>query len=362
MRYGRLNSGASRRVIGAAISLVFSTLTLALSAYAQQPSPQLHHQANDLAFRCIVADSSGHPLSGIPVDLRLTAPPLDRIQSSTDPDGSYTFGGLREGEYLLTVAGGLLLLPKHVWVSSTLSGPLVVRLPVTLPRPNRQGPAVVSVQQLNVPAKVRETSQKAYKAWLHSDFPQSRVLAQQALQLRPDYGPALELLGMIDFLEKQPAEAVNELVPALRQDPSSPRIYLVLASAYNELHQSSDALNVLSILSKLTPDAWQLHYEMGRAYLGQARYETAMLEFGHAQAAAQPVNSIIHLGKAHAMLGLGDYAGAREELGTVLRDSPDGPYAAESRELVAALDSRLKNRHDSIQAAAAEGTVPQVPQ
>lgn len=353
MRDGRPKFGVNSTMI----SLAFSTLTLALSVHAQQPSLQQHQPANDLAFRCTVSDSSGHPLSGIPVDIRLTTPPLDRIQSSTDSDGSYTFAGLREGDYLLTVAGGLLLPPKHVWVNSTLSGPLVVRLPVTLPRTNSLGPAVVSVQQLNVPAKVRETSQKAHKAWLRSDFQQSRVLAQQTLQLRPDYGPALELLGMIDFLEKHPAEAVNELVQALRQDPNSPRIYLVLASAYNELHQSSDALNVLSILSKLTPEAWQLHYEMGRAYLGQARYETAMLEFD----AVQPVNSIVRLGKAHAMLGMGDYAGAREQLGTIIRDSPNGPYAAESRELLVLLDSRPKRR-DSIESATAEATAPRVPQ
>jgi tetratricopeptide (TPR) repeat protein len=342
MRCRRLKSGQSTRVLSTATALIISCLIAAVPGYPQESSPLLTHQANDLALRCTVSDSSGHPLSGIPLDLRSSAPPLDEIQSVTEADGSYTFGSLREGEYLLTVAGGLLLPPKHVRVNGTTSNPLVVRLPMTLPGSSGHGSPLVSVQQLNVPAKVQEMSQKAYKAWLRSDFPQSRVLAQQTLQLRPDYGPALELLGMIDFLENHPSEAVSELVQALRQDPGSSRIYLVLASAYNELHQCSDALNPLSILSNLTPESWQLHYELGRAYVGQARYETAMLEFERAQNISGPENSIVHLGKAHAMLGLADYAGAHDELDRVIRNSPDGPFAAESRELSLAVDRHLK--------------------
>ena len=125
-----------------------------------------------------------------------------------------------------------------------------------------------------------------------------------------------------------------------------------MASAYNELHQNADALYALSFMAKLAPDGWQLHYEMGRAFLGQGRYDAAVTEFDHAQTVSRPENSIIHLGKAHALLGLGDYAGAHDELDTVLRNSPDGPFAAESRELTAVLDSHLKNGSASNRSAA----------
>ncbi len=362
MRYRRPNFGVSRRVLGVAATLALFCLAAELVGRAQESLPLSRNAANDLAFRCIVRDSVGHPLSDIPVGLLSIAPPLDHIQSFTESDGSYTFEGLRPGDYLLTVAGGILLPSRHVMVSGTPSGTLALRLPITLPGTSGRGAAVVSVQQLNVPAKVQETSQKAYRAWLHSDFRQSRLLAQQTLQLRPDYGPALELLGMIDFLERHPAEAVTELLQALREDPSSPRTYLVLASAYNELHQSSDALNPLSILSKLTPEAWQLHYETGRAYLGQARYDAAMLEFEHALSVSRTDNTIVHLGKAHAMLGLGDYAGAHDELDAVLRNSPDGPFAAESRELAALVDSHLKKSPHAVQTATTELPVARLPQ
>lgn len=322
----------------------------------------MRHSANDLAFRCIIADSAGRPLSGIWVELRSSAPPLDQIQSFTESDGSYTFGGLRAGDYLLIVAGGLLSPPRPVQVNAGSSATLALRLSITLPASIGHGAPVVSVQQLNVPAKVQETAQKAYRAWLRSDFQQSRLLVLRTLQMRPDYGPALQLLGMIDFVERRPAEAVNELLQALRQDPSSPRTYLVLASAYNELRQNADALHALSFLSKLTPDGWQFHYETGRAYLGQGRYDTAILEFEHAQTISPPNNGIVHLGKAHAMLGLGDYPGARDELDAVIRNSPDGPFAAESRELAVLVDSHLKKNPHAVQTATTELPVARLPQ
>lgn len=343
MRRSRLNSGRiSAVLIGFAAWLTISCLAFTVIGCAQESSPTARPAANDLAFRCIVADSAGHPLSGIWVDLKSAAPPVDQIQSFTEADGSYTFEGLRAGDYLLIVAGGILSPPRHVRVNTGPSVALTLRLPITLPGSNGHGASVVSVQQLNIPPKVLETSQKAFRAWLHSDFDQGRLLALQTLQMRPDYGPALELLGMIDFVEKHPAEAINELLQALRQDPSSPRSYLVLASAYNELRQNANALHALSLLNKLTPENWQVHYETGRAYLGQGRYDAAMLEFDHAQSVSETDNSIVHLGKAHAMLGLADYAGAHDELDAALRGSPDGPFAAESRELALVVNAHLK--------------------
>ena len=112
-----------------------------------------------------------------------------------------------------------------------------------------------------------------------------------------------------------------------------------LASALNTLHRNDEALDALSIMAKVSPDIWQMRYEIGRAYMGMGRYQAAMGEFNLGQIMAQQDLLVLHLGKAHAFLGLRDNAAARAELEVVLQKSPDGPLAAESRHLMSQLDS-----------------------
>ena len=228
--------------------------------------------------------------------------------------------------------------------------PLLLKLPITLP----QGEAgqTVSVEQLSVPEKVQETLRKAYEAWERKDIAQSRTLAIRALQLKPYYGPALTLLGILELSEGHPADAIIGLEQAVRYNPNSPRMYLALASAYNELHRNADALNALSLLSKLTPQSWQLHYENGRAYLGFGRYQAALDEFALAQKFSSQDLTVLHIGKAHAQIALRNYAAARAELETVLRKSPNGPDAAEAHKLSLALDSHAEKASVPANAAA----------
>jgi tetratricopeptide (TPR) repeat protein len=351
MRHSRLNFGQGCSSSCVAVLLAVFVADVPATSCAQQPSTNLA----DHAFHCSVTDAGGRPLSGISLELRSAVPPLEQIRSLTNSDGTFTFEGLRAGEYVLTVAGGILLPPKHVQVNGESVATLSLQLPLAAPAVPGRDPGVISVHQLDVPPKAQEAMHKAYEAWIRDDFPQSLDFAQHALQLRPDYGPALALVGLLHLKLGHPTEAVPVLLQAVRQAPSSPGSYLVLASAYNQLHQNDDALQALSLASKLAPEDWQLHYEMGRAYVGEARFALALSEFEHAQRISGPDNPVIHLGKAHAMLGLGDYPGARDELETVARSSPNGPYAAESRELALVLDSHLKK------AAPQRGTLAQVP-
>lgn len=310
------------------------------SAPAQQLSPIERQQLADFGITCVLEDTLGHPVSDVSVEVRSAAPPLDISTAVTLRDGSARFHGLTSGAYDVTVAGGILVPPKRVQIGSS-DATLVLSLPITLPQVAGRRNDTVSVQQLNIPEKAKEALHKAYEAWERNDIKQSRALAIRALQLHPYYGPALSLLGMLELQDGHPADAIIGLLQAVQYNPNSPRTYLALGSAYNELHKNTDALHALSIMATLLPDSWQLHYEVGRAYLGKARFEAAMEEFKHAQQLAPRELMVVHVGKAHALLGLHDYSGARAEFETVIRKSPEGPYAAESRELVVILDSQL---------------------
>lgn len=255
-------------------------------------------------------------------------------------DGSANFRGLSPGAYDVTVAGGILVPPKRVQLNSPTST-FVLRLPLSLPQAGRAYDTV-SVEQLTVSERAQAALRKAFEAWERSDIQQSRAQAIRALQLHPNYGPALFLLGILQLRDGHPADALIDLLQAVQYNPNSPRTYLALSSAYNELHQPSQALYALSIMATLSPESWQRHYEAGRAYLGQSHFQAAIDEFDRAQQVAPHEIAVLHVGRAHAQLGLRNYASARTELETVIRETPADPYAVEARQLALVLDSKLK--------------------
>lgn len=335
--------------------------SLLLSALASAPAQELssveQRQLADLGVTCILQDKLGRPVSGVAIEVRSLAPPLDTSTAFTEADGSFRFHGLTAGAYDVIVAGGLLMPPRRVQINRS-DATLLLQLPITLPQVAGRRDDAVSVQQLTIPMKAQDALRKAYEAWQRNDTRQSRSLATRALQLHPGYGLALSLLGILQLRDGHPSDAIVGLLQALHYDPDSARTYLALGSAYNELHQNTDALHALSIMAKLSPESWQLHYEVGRAYLGQSRFEASMAEFNHAQQLAPQELMVVHVGKAHALLGLRNYSGARAEFETVIRKSPNGPYAAESRELAVILDSRLK-KTAQMPGATAQVSAPQ---
>lgn len=332
----------SRRLRAPSLAFWGSVLFAATSgAAAQETDLTVQPQTATVGIICKLQDSLGHPVSDLEIAVRSAIPPSVRSVITTLPDGTASFYGLAAGPYDVTVAGAILIPPKRVQLNDPISI-IVLRLPITLPQAAGHSYDTVSVDQLTVPERAQAALRKAYEAWERNDIRQSRALAIRALQLRPYYGPALSLLGILELRDGHPADALIGLLQAVQYNPNSFRTYLALGSAYNELHQSSQALYALSIMAKLLPESWQLHYEMGRAYLGQSRFQAAIDEFKHAQQVAPHEIAVLHVGKAHALLGLHNYAAARTELETVIRKTPDDSYAAESRQLAIVLDSQLK--------------------
>ena len=349
MRHVSRGFGVRNCALRLAIGLAFASALLFPACFAQDPPNSRSSDTTDHALTCVLRDLNGHPLSAIAIELRSASPPLERIRALTESDGSYTFGGLREGEYIVTAAGGLLSQPQHLQIHSE-HATLSLRLPIELPAVPSHTADLVSVQQLRPPTKAEQTLLKATEAWTHNDRHLSRALALEALHQQPDYALALTLLGMIDLQEGHADEAISNLLLSLRQCAIAPRTYLVLASAYNQQHRNAEALDALSIASKLLTGSWQLHYETGRAYLGEGRFQSAVTEFDTAQQLTTDDNMVVRLGKAHALLGLQDYDGARAELARILEKSPHGIYSDESRKLAGLIDAHRAPANNSADA------------
>jgi tetratricopeptide (TPR) repeat protein len=283
---------------------------------------------------------------------------MEQVRALTSADGFVLLEYLRAGTWELTVAGGILLPSKQVQVGQDSTATVTLRLPVSLANAGGYGTQTVSIQQLSVPERVRETIYRAYDAWMHNDLHQSRVLAMRTLEMKPYYGPAMSLLGILELQEGHPEEAITGLLEALHYNPDSVRSYIALASAYNQVRKNRDALDALAIARNLSPDSWQLRYETGRAYLGMGQFQRALTEFERSADDGVPEAVVLYVGRAHALIGLRDYAGARAELEAVLKKDPKGPYAEESRNLTQLLDARIKRTTPSASTVQAASAAP----
>jgi tetratricopeptide (TPR) repeat protein len=106
-----------------------------------------------------------------------------------------------------------------------------------------------------------------------------------------------------------------------------------LAGVYNAQARFDDAQEAAQqALSKGT-DSWDVQYEIARALIGKRQYETA-LTITEATLLSTPHGSLMHLAKAHALLGLGRYPQAVTELRAYLRYQPDGEGSERARDLL----------------------------
>ena len=234
------------------------------------------------------------------------------------------------------MAGGILPPRREVQIDASDSH-FGVELPLS--PPDARGVEIVSVQQLTIPRKASEALNAAMEAWQKYDWKRMRQQTTRALALHPNYGAALALLGFLDLQEGNPELACPELKRAIESDPNSALAYVSLGSTYNSMKQYDAALEALSVFPSVSADNWQAHYELARSYTGLRNYESGLREINSALHLAQHDPAVLHLAKAHVLLGLRRNSEAVSELETILRTRKDSPYAAEARNLLAAVRS-----------------------
>src|SRR5260370_14489995 len=121
--------------------------------------------------------------------------------------------------------------------------------------------------------------------------------------------------------------AVQDLQQASQCDGSYGKGYLVLGWAFNAEAKFDDAIRALQRGETLSPDAWQAHFEMGKAYLGKTDYAASLHELDRAQSLAPPDYPLVRLIRAHVLMQLDRCADAVADLQTYLDKDPEGPDA-----------------------------------
>jgi tetratricopeptide (TPR) repeat protein len=190
----------------------------------------------------------------------------------------------------------------------------------------------ISTARLRVPRKAREFYEKAIKLSLKHDDIEAQEKLDQALHLYPAFPEALTMRGSIQLDHNQWEAGEQSLQAAVRSDPTYGMAYLVLSRLYNVQRRFDEALAMSQRATVLIPNSWPAQYEMCSSFMGKHQYVRAL---SISDAALQTHRgTLLHVVKAHALIGLEKYSEAVVELRTYLHYQPAGEGSQDAHDLL----------------------------
>jgi tetratricopeptide (TPR) repeat protein len=248
----------------------------------------------------------------------------------TRQDGTFDISNIPNGTYEVRAVMGLQEAHERVDIRGG-SGNVNLRF-----APAEAGDAggrdSVSVAQLKVPGKARDAFKKAQAAMGKQKLDEAAKYVDEALTAYPEYSDALTLRGVLKLDAGKAAAALEDLDHAIKADSANSMAYIAMGAAYNSLEKYDDALRTLDRGSSLGPSAWQAYFEMGKAFMGKGSFDAALRQLNKAEDLGPKDYVLIHLVKAHALLGMKNYSEAMAELQWYLDKAPADQQSAEARQ------------------------------
>lgn len=198
--------------------------------------------------------------------------------------------------------------------------------------------AHISIARLKEPPKARHLFEKAMRAWMKNASAEAEHKLDQALKIDPAFPEALSLYGAILSALQQWEPAEQKLHEAVRIDPSYSPAYVILAGLYNAQDRFEEAHVAAQRAISAGANNWDVRYEIARALIGKRDYASALLTTEIALREKHH-GSLLHLAKAHALIGLRRYSQATIELRTYLRFQPSGDGSQQARALLGQVQS-----------------------
>lgn len=264
-------------------------------------------------------------------------------QEQTDSVGKFQFQGLEQRTYKLTVRmHGYetsetyvdLTLMSHQYVQIKLKP--VAGVPEKIPSPAAGG--VVSARDVQIPQPAVEEFDKGKKLLMErGDVAKSISHFLKAIKIYDRFPQAHVLLGVAFLGQQRFAEAEQSFHKAIQIDDKMPDAYIALGTLENQQKKFADAEKTLSKAAALSPDSFQVQYELGKSYWALRRNDEAEL---HARKAVQ---LRADFAPAHVLLGnvalrKNDPGLALKEFNEYLRLEPNGEWAQPVREQITKIE------------------------
>ncbi|MGB8886577.1 MAG: carboxypeptidase regulatory-like domain-containing protein [Candidatus Korobacteraceae bacterium] len=324
------------RFLGLLISVFLGTFVNAQDFLTATPA---RSNNNSGVVTGAVLSFDGHPLSGVPVEL-YDANSTVVARAETAPSGTFALYDVPPGYYEVTSLAGGAEARRFVDLST---GRSTVELSfLSSGQPPMPGNAMISVAQMTVTESARKLYEKASYSVGKKDYPKARQWVDQALQRQASFPEALTSRAFLERNAHEIEAAARDCEAAMQIDPYHGPAYSTLASVYNLQGRYDDALRTLDEGVAVSPQSWQMYFEMAKASIGKRLYSQGLQLMDTAERLGGFNYPEIHLVRAYALVPLKFYREARTELQTFLARQPKGENAERARQLLASLNREEK--------------------
>jgi tetratricopeptide (TPR) repeat protein len=288
----------------------------------------------------VLFSSSNSPAQHVEVMLApLTGGMASTVQ--TDADGEFQFNGLRQGTYILTVhEPGYEQVQETVRVSGMEPG-LTLTLQKSGAPPSGQTGDTVSVRELSIPEKARKEFLKGVERREKHDPAGSLPHFQRAIAAYPSYYEAYLQMGFAYNSLGKPEETEKAVRAAVELSSENfADADFALSELLGQENKFDDAEKAARHGVELKPASYVGHFLLGQALYGLHRFKEA-------EASARKVVSLkrdfaaVHLLLANIHIRTNDAPALLVDLNSYLTLDPEGPAAAQARQLRESIQQRI---------------------
>jgi Tfp pilus assembly protein PilF len=254
----------------------------------------------------------------------------DEISVMCDPSGQFTFDGLQNGSYVITIDGGdeYETAREVVEITEYRRGSVIARLPIYMtPKKSDKastGGKVVAAAALDptVPAEARQHYTAATEAAQRGDARKAAELFEKAVAVYPKFLAAHEERGVQYLKLGELDKAIEAFRAAIALNENAASAHLRLGEALLERRTFDGAREHLEKAASLENASARTHLSLGIAYIGLRNLEASEKELRRALELDRGSAVLAHYYLGGIYMAWRQNDRAADELEIYLRDAP----------------------------------------
>jgi TolA-binding protein len=172
----------------------------------------------------------------------------------------------------------------------------------------------------------------------HQQYGSARAHFEKAAKMAPGNPDAQYLLGMLEYSQQHFDLARTKFEAAISIYPTHDRALIALGELQLRTNQPAQASQTLEKAFQVNGADWRTHYLLAYAYAGQKEYKKARPHAERAADLGKERGAPARLLLGHILAAEGKTSEAKRAFGTMLRDFPNDPAAADAKAALAELD------------------------
>jgi tetratricopeptide (TPR) repeat protein len=323
--------------------IIVSILCLTILTFARSTKAQTIYDIEG-----VVEGPDSTPIGGVAIFLEdITRARIG--QTITATDGRYRFNRIIAGTYYIVARPnssefrGAVRRVELIDTSRSGAAPSNEKVDITLEAMPRRGDlttGTIFVQE--VPAEATAKFERALESLAKKNTSQAISDLNEALRLFPNYFMATQQLGLVYVETENYQQAIPPLVKAIEINAKAGASYLALGIASLKLGRPDLALDALERARPFEDKSFRVHFYLGLTLLDLNRLDEAQAAFQNAYKIGGPTKAAsARLYLASIYTKRGKHREAIAELEGYLRESPKAANAANVREAIASLKSKL---------------------